>query len=281
MELKDLTGQQFGRLTVIKREATSITPNGTKRTMWLCQCVCGKTVIRSSQNLRNTPVPSCGCYVAEKSSKRRLIDLTGMRFGRLTVVGRTSEIGKGLVKWHCKCDCGNECDVIADNLRRLHTISCGCYREEIRPTLAYKHGMRHTRIYDLYDKIKDRCYNPNNPRYERYGGRGITMCDEWYNDRMAFFEWAYKNGYDENAEYGDCTIDRIDNNKGYSPDNCRFVDIKVQSNNRATNLIIEHNGEKKTLAQWRDYFGMTQWQAYKNFVVHKRTIQDVIDNGVI
>ena len=281
MKLIDLTGQRFGRLTVIGRDADSFTPNGSRKTMWLCQCDCGKTVTRNSQNLRITPTPSCGCFVSERTSNRKLIDFTGQRFGRLTVIGRSSEVGDGRVIWHCKCDCGKECDVLANNLRRGHTISCGCYREEIRPTLAFKHGMKHTRISGLYDAIKGRCYCKTNPCYSRYGGRGIKMCDEWYNDKMAFIEWALKNGYDENATYGKCTIDRIDNNKDYSPENCRFTDMKVKSNNRRSNLIIEHNGEKKTLAQWRDYFGMTQWQAYKNFVVYKRTVQDVIDNGII
>lgn len=280
MQIIDLTGQRFGRLTVIGKAESQITPNKTVKTMWKCRCDCGSIVDRNSQNLRHVPVPSCGCYRSERTSKRKLVDLTGKTFGRLTVVKR-AESETGQAKWLCKCECGNECVVFGNNLRRGHTISCGCYREDTRPSLAFKHGYKHTRIYDVYCRIKARCYNPNNPSYPRYGGRGIVMCDEWKDDPMAFIEWAYEHGYDENAPYMKCTVEREDNSKGYSPDNCHFADAKEQANNRRTNLIIEHNGEKKTLAQWRDYFGMTQWQAYKNFVVHKRTVQDVIDNGII
>lgn len=281
MELLNLVGQRFGRLVVLERAENRMSPNKTVRTMWRCMCDCGNVVERSSQNLRTGENPSCGCYKNEQTSKRRLIDLTGMRFGRLTVVERSDNAKAGQAKWLCKCDCGNECIAYGSNLQRGHTISCGCYREEIRPSLRQSHGYSNTRIYKVYEKIKGRCYNPNTPCYPRYGGRGITMCEEWLKNPESFIEWAYENDYDEDAEYGKCTIDRIDNNKGYSPENCRIVDAKEQANNRRTNLIIEHNGERKTLAQWRDYFGMTQWQAYKNFVIYKRTVQDVIDKGIV
>ena len=276
MQMNDLTGMKFGKLTVLEKAESQVTPNGTKKTMWKCRCDCGNIVIRSQQNIRNAPNASCGCEKAEQTSKRMLIDLTGQRFGRLVVVRRYDK-----TRWLCQCDCGNEKIVIGHNLRRGHTKSCGCYREEVRPTQRLKHGYRHTRIYGVYGKMKERCCNPNNPSYPRYGGRGITICDEWLNDPKAFCEWAYANGYREDASYGECTIERIDNSKGYSPENCKIANEKEQANNRRTNLLIEHNGETKTLAQWRDYFGMTQSKAYYHLVQKKRSIQYLIDNGII
>lgn len=249
MQKVDLTGKKFGRLTVIEQAESSITPNGTIKTMWRCKCDCGTdNVIRSSQNLRAGNDCSCGCLKKEKTSSRRLENLIGQKFGRLVVISRASD--NRYTKWHCKCECGNECDVLANNLKKGHTQSCGCFREETRIANKLEHGYTGTRIYDVWCKIKGRCYQINNPSYIRYGGRGIVMCDEWRDNPVSFIEWAYANGYDENAKYGETTIDRIDNNKGYSPDNCRIANETVQSNNRRTNRRITYNGETHTVAEW-------------------------------
>lgn len=257
MQKIDLKGQKFGRLTVIEQAPSHKTPNGSIVTMWRCECDCGtKDVLRSSKNLRTVPTPSCGCYKSEKTSERKLIDLTEQRFGRLTVVRRVDAENTG-TSYLCKCDCGKEIVALANNLRRGHTTSCGCYREEKRPTLRYKHGYTHSRIYEVWYHLKDRCNNPNNPRYSSYGGRGITLCKEWY-DPKAFIEWAYANGYKDDAEYGETTVDRINNNKGYSPDNCRIADAIQQSNNRRTNKFITYNGETHTVAEWSRILGINQ-----------------------
>ena len=280
MQLIDLTGQRFGRLVVLYKAQSQTAPSGTVRTMWHCRCDCGNEVDRSSANLRKVPVPSCGCYKRERTTETRLEDLTGQRFGRLVVLERADNIS-GLTAWKCKCDCGNEIIAIANNLKRGHTKSCGCFRVDHTTQAKTVHGFTNKRIYSVWCTIKDRCYDVNNPSYHRYGGRGITMCGEWKNNPEAFIQWAYANGYDDQAAYGNCTLDRIDNSRGYSPDNCRWVSEKVQANNRRSNKLIAHNGVTKTLAQWRDELGLTQSKAYYHLVKKGRSIQDLIDLGII
>lgn len=154
-------------------------------------------------------------------------DITGQRFGRLTVIGREGTNKHRASTWRCLCDCGSEIVVVGSNLRTGWSQSCGCIRKDRLTT----HGKRKSRLWAVWMGMRRRCNKPYDPAYHNYGGRGITVCDEW-NDFQAFHDWAIANGYDENAPKGQCTIDRIDNDKGYSPDNCRWVDMKVQSNNK-------------------------------------------------
>lgn len=119
--------------------------------------------------------------------------------------------------------------------------------------MNYKHGLSHTRIDNIYKSMIDRCHNPNSHNYHKYGARGIAVCNEWKTDKTAFFKWALENGYSETL-----SIDRIDNSKGYSPENCRWCTYKEQNNNRRSNRFIEAFGQKKTLAQWSDFTGIKQ-----------------------
>lgn len=161
------------------------------------------------------------------------IDLTGQRFGRLTVTGRANIESK--VRnyfWHCTCECGKQIDVVSWALRKGHTISCGCYQKKRASEAQATHRQSHKRLYNVWTSMKQRCYNPNQKYYKDYGGRGIKVCEEWRHDYQAFHDWAYTNGYDDKAPHGQCTIDRINNDGDYSPDNCRWVDIKTQQQNR-------------------------------------------------
>lgn len=167
-----------------------------------------------------------------------LKDLSGQRFGRLTVIERSGSDHKGLATWLCRCDCGKEVVIRGADMRSGRAKSCGCMFWINSKKVHIKHGQAGTRLYVVWCSMKDRCYNSSNKSYERYGGRGITVCDEWLHDFQNFYKWAIESGYDEKAPKGQCTIDRIDNNQGYNPDNCRWVDQKTQCSNR------EHSGPR-------------------------------------
>lgn len=171
----------------------------------------------------------------------------GDRFGRLTVSGPKFSRKPG--KWiryyaPCTCDCGTEKDVLVGSLKRGSTTSCGCLRREIHTT----HGEGDTgknRLYAVWVSMKQRCTNPKHPQWAGYGGRGIAVCEAWSADYPTFRTWSQENGYTDGL-----TLDRIDNDKGYSPENCRWVTRLVNNNNTRTNHRIEAFGEEQTLAQW-------------------------------
>lgn len=179
-------------------------------------------------------------------------DITGKVYGRLTVIERVENDKHGQARWKCLCECGNYTVAVTTELNRGNVRSCGCLSREISKKVNFKHGFKNTRLYKVWDSMKKRCYNSNSPSYKYYGGRGITICDEWKNDFKSFHDWAFANGYDENAEYMKCTIDRIDVNGNYEPSNCRWVTCKEQARNRTNNRLIEYNGEKLTLIEWAE-----------------------------
>lgn len=180
-------------------------------------------------------------------------DLTGERFGRLVVIGVDDKRTRKTY-WVCQCDCGETKTVRSDALLSGATVSCGCKKKEqdgVNLTAGKKHYMSGTRIYSIWQNMKSRCYNVHDARYCLYGGRGITMCEEWKNGFEHFMKWANENGYSDTL-----TIDRIDNNGNYEPENCRWTDAKTQCNNRSTNINIRIGNTTKTLSEWCEIFNV-------------------------
>ena len=164
------------------------------------------------------------------------IDLMGQRFGRLVVIERAGTSKNGQVIWRCLCDCGKEADVLSISLRRGLTRSCGCLsREKVSERTTARntiHGARHTKLYNTWRGMRERCENPSHKSYSDYGGRGISVCAEW-QDFTAFQKWALASGYKDGL-----SLDRIDSNGNYEPSNCRWADKKQQSRNRRSNHLI-------------------------------------------
>ena len=231
-------GDEFGYWKVLGK-------SDAKRTSYLCRCKCGKEKVVRRDMLLGGTSKSCGCYMKEVAYNRR-INLSGRKFGRLTVIKMIENTGKLKSPFLCKCDCGNKVIATQNSLTVGHVKSCGCIGIERMSHLAKDtlttHGMAYTPEYRCWCHILSRCGNPNVPSYCNYGGRGITVCDRWKESFSNFYE-------DMGDRPEGTTLDRIDVNGNYCKENCRWATIEQQSNNKRTNVFINYNGERLTLTQ--------------------------------
>ena len=206
------------------------------------------------------------------SRGRKHTNLTGQRFGRLVAVEYL-----GASAWRCKCDCGNEVIASCRALKGGGTKSCGCYKSSIQTKHggAKKDGTKE-RLYNVWQSMKQRCSNPNSASYINYGGRGISVCQEWQNSYSLFREWALQNGYNPYGPRGVCTLDRIDVNGNYEPSNCRFVDSETQSRNTRRSLIFKVDGESLSLKQISIKYNIPYRRLYWH--IHRgKSIEDTLD----
>lgn len=216
----NLIGNRYGHLVAIRVSASSLSGKAN----WECLCDCGTRKIVSTSHLRSGHTTSCG-------KCGRQVDMLGKSFGRLTVTAITQERDpSGNVIWDCRCVCGKHLSVSGISLRNGNTQSCGCLHQEKFTNRT--HGMSHNPLYDVWVSMLQRCYNPNNPKYSDYGGRGIYACQEWRDEFQPFGVWAEANGYERRYGKERLTLDRRDNEKGYSPENCRWVTYSVQNRNQ-------------------------------------------------
>jgi hypothetical protein len=235
----EMVGKRFGKWTVLK-------PSEARKahSCWICQCDCGNQASVLQTSLRRGLSKSCGC--AQKGGLQEITP--GTRFGRLIVVQEAerhiSPKGKISRQWKCLCDCGEYTFVQFSNLKNGGTQSCGCYKKEIQESggTYWKHGQTKSQLYRVWHGMKQRCLNPNYPAYKDYGGRGITVCDRWINSFENFL-----------SDMGECppglSLDRIDNNGNYEPGNCKWRSRIEQENNKRSNVYIEWQGRRITLAE--------------------------------
>ena len=236
----EYVGKKFDRLTVLRK-----LPMTKSYVEYECQCDCGKIITRSQSYFKTASQFCC-----PDCKRPNIKDLTGQRFGRLVAV-RYAGVSKGnQTLWECKCDCGNTVLVHAQNLKSGHTSSCGCYNYECISARNRTHGETKTRIYRIWHDMNYRCSSPKHRSYPLYGGKGVKVCDAW-KDYETFRDWALQSGYKDGL-----SIDRIDSEKDYCPENCRWATDTEQANNTNRNRCYTIDGVTDTLANWCRKYNM-------------------------
>lgn len=269
----DLTGQRFGILTVIRKVGNH--SSGTP--IWECRCDCGNIKNIFSSNLLRGGTKSCGCTRYNLPMKDK-DNLTSQRFGKLTVLKPTGKKQYGNRTWLCVCDCGKEITVKGGNLKSGSVTSCGC----LLGKNLYKHGMKSTSpIYNIWLGMRDRCNNPNNEAYQYYGGKGISVCEEW-DDYTVFHNDMIESYLLHIAEYGkdNTSIDRINGDKGYSRGNCRWATNMEQHLNRPNTIFFTHNGITLTLKQWSEKMGIKYMTLYNRIYAQNWPIEKALTTPV-
>lgn len=264
----DISGQRFGKLLVIKRAKDYISPKNKHESCWECKCDCGNTKIVRQSDLHSGRTKSCGkcvTYIKELNKNKNIpngyfVDYTNKKFNRWTVKYFVGQNSNGAAIWHCICDCGTEKDLTVSTIQSGQSKSCGCLKSEVTAKRNTIHGMSKTRLYNEWTGMKDRCYNPNCEFYSYYGGKGISICNDWKDDFVKFRDWALQHGYSDSL-----TIDRINNDKDYCPENCRWVTSKIQANNRTNNILVCYNGEWRTIGYVMKKTKKTYNQVYHYF----------------
>ena len=252
----DLKGLRFGCLLV--QSIAGKRPNGS--IIWNCLCDCGRTTTALAAELKSGHKKSCGCWRKKATAGQiwRRKDLTGKRFGRLLVLSCIGKSKAGNLRWRCICDCGKCTDVDAGNLKK--TTSCGCLAREKASQRLRKHGGFKDALFKIWCLMKERCSNPHHKSFYRYGGRNITVCEEWKHDYVAFRDFAISHGWKRGLQ-----INRIDNDKGYSPDNVNFVTGKENMANRSVTLFITCHGAKIAISEFARRFSIPYRFVYDRY----------------
>jgi hypothetical protein len=172
------------------------------------------------------------------------MSLNGQVFGRLTVTGEGVRRPSRMLFYPCRCACGKTKEIYASHLEKGMIVSCGCHRREHMAAVATTHGDSYTRPYAIWRQMHNRCYNPKSANYRRYGRRGIVVCDAWH-EWLPFKEWAFKSGYQK-----DLTLERIDTNDDYKPENCTWATPLAQARNRCAKVLLKAWGERKMFCEW-------------------------------
>lgn len=245
---ENLLGLEFDRWTVIGLGAKRL---GTRKSYWICECKCGNIKEVKSDILKNRQSRSCGCRKLEifkKNCSTPVKNKLHQEFGRLTVIAYAGK-KRGKHYWRARCKCGVERDYVSNSLGR-NTNSCGCLHDDTR---YKKHGMRRSKVYNTYHLMMRRCYKENSREYKNYGGRGISVCEDWLGEN-GFIRFLRDIGEPASSKL---SLDRINNEGNYTKSNCRWATQKQQTRNKRNNVWLEHNGEKMCLSDWANRIGVT------------------------
>ena len=266
----DMLGKTYGFIKVIgpgKREG--------RKFLWECLCThegCNKVVFLPGDRLRSGRTKSCGCY-NKRALRDRALDLTGLVSGKLTVLGlnRRSDTCS---MWDCRCECGSKVVVEGGNLKRGRQLSCGCLKwARMFRVTGYQHPSHEVRsdpLFSIWVAMIHRCHYPSDPAYKHYGGRGIKVCERWMDPGLFICDMTpmTREGL---------TIGRIDNEKGYSPDNCRWETFKEQSRNHRGNHWLIYKGDRRVLQDWESELGLPK-HALGNLMKTRRfTFPDLVE----
>lgn len=209
----------------------------------------------------------------------KYVDITNVRFGRTVAKKQVGKDNQGCTLWECECDCGNKHITRLSSLRNGTTKSCSCLQKEITRKRATIHGLSGNhkycpRLYRIWKNIKQRCFNPKACKYRNYGGRGITICDEWI-EYLSFHKWAMSHGYQENL-----TIERIENDLGYFSSNCTWIPIEKQTRNKRNNHLITYAGKRKLLIEWAETLNMKYGTLRSRLVTYGWSVEKAIETPV-
>lgn len=234
---KDRTGERFGMLTVLSRAENHVTPGGSVKSRWNCQCDCGGEITSNTNSLVSKQTVSCGC----KTNPRK--DYVGKVFGRLTVLSRAADIprpsGKVIQAWNCLCECGKETTVRAVGMLNGNTKSCGCLRAEVSRQSCTIHGLKSRPEYIVWKGMRQRCNDSNSDNYAYYGGRGIRIDPRWDSFEQFFADMGPRPE--------GLTIERVDNNGNYCVENCIWADMSTQSLNQRPRGSCNPNKSTETI----------------------------------
>lgn len=245
---------------------------GAKLGIYMCDC--GVPKVFPISDVNGNFIKSCGC---KKKSEHILI---GHKYGNLTII---KEVPKRKYKFNdtfkyhrcflVKCDCGVQLEVLLSVLKSGNTKSCGCIKKETTRRRFQTHGLTNHPLYKRWKSILSRCFNEKTPSFCNYGGRGISMCDEWKNDFISFYNWSISNGFKSELQ-----LDRINNDGNYEPSNCRWVSAKINSWNRRSNIHIEYNGTLMTISELSEIYKIEYSKLYSRIVYYKMPIEKAIIN---
>lgn len=261
-----MTGRKFGQLTVLRRHPENAR-GGKAR--WACLCACGRETVIVGGSLRSGLSSTCGCSHDNRILAGSPWDLSGQRYGRLTVIRRHQQnTTAGKARWVCQCDCGQQTISVSGSLKSGHKSSCGCARREhlAGGASSRTHGLSGTPEHARWKAMIKRCHNPNDSSYSRYGGRGITVCSRW---RESFVDFLADMGPIPSSRH---SIERRDNDGGYSPPNCYWATALEQSRNTRRTLRVEYQGQVLPLTVWCERLGLKYSLVYNRIHAYGWTV---------